>query len=296
VLDVKGRPGRFVGLLLEVFNPTAAWWGEGDEKVYVDGEPFPSTFGTGTEDYFGYAWSDPHPFANAFHAQTRCDGPGNRGYTSVVRHQILDAIPWHDRFAFDMEIWHWQAVKVQYASIAYFYAAPGATISPGIPDLSQRVIHTAPPVFRVPGVIEGESLKVASKSSGDVSNQDMLGFGEQWSGARQLWWVCREKGSKLLLELPVAALGDYDISAAFTKAGDYGIAALAIDEQPLGEPIDLYAPHPQVLHSGPIALGERTLTAGAHTLTVTMVDKNPKSSSYLFGLDWIKLARVTQGR
>ena len=37
------------------------WWGEGDEKFFVDGEKFPSTFGTGSEDYFGYAWCHPGP-------------------------------------------------------------------------------------------------------------------------------------------------------------------------------------------------------------------------------------------
>ncbi|GAI75310.1 unnamed protein product, partial [marine sediment metagenome] len=39
------------------------WWGEGDEKFYVDGEKFPSTFGTGSEDFIGYAWSAEPPFS-----------------------------------------------------------------------------------------------------------------------------------------------------------------------------------------------------------------------------------------
>lgn len=39
------------------------WWGEGDEKFFVDGERFPSTFGTGSEDYIGYAWAAEPPFA-----------------------------------------------------------------------------------------------------------------------------------------------------------------------------------------------------------------------------------------
>ena len=69
LLDLKGK-GRFCGMMLSVLNPIGGieyghgmtktnsqwWWGEGDEKFYVDGEKFPSTFGTGTEDYFGYAW------------------------------------------------------------------------------------------------------------------------------------------------------------------------------------------------------------------------------------------------
>ncbi|MGC8644303.1 MAG: glycoside hydrolase family 172 protein, partial [Isosphaeraceae bacterium] len=92
-LRVSGATGRFVGLLVDIFNPTPAWWGEGDEKIYVDGELFPSTIGTGTEDYFGYAWGNPQPYANPFHAQTRCDGPGSKGNTSNIRYQILDSVP-----------------------------------------------------------------------------------------------------------------------------------------------------------------------------------------------------------
>ncbi|MDI6828287.1 MAG: DUF2961 domain-containing protein, partial [Armatimonadota bacterium] len=54
MLVTKGN-GRFCGVALEVWNPRGGWWGEGDEKFFVDGEKFPSTIGTGSEDYFGYA-------------------------------------------------------------------------------------------------------------------------------------------------------------------------------------------------------------------------------------------------
>ena len=59
MLKTEGR-GRFCGVMLHVWNPRGGWWGEGDEKFFVDGEKFPSTIGTGSEDYFGYAWCDPH--------------------------------------------------------------------------------------------------------------------------------------------------------------------------------------------------------------------------------------------
>ena len=38
-----------MGAMLNIMNPVIWWWGEGDEKVYIDGEEFPSIFGTGTE-------------------------------------------------------------------------------------------------------------------------------------------------------------------------------------------------------------------------------------------------------
>ena len=46
MLNTEGR-GRFCGVMLHVWNPRGGWWGEGDEKFFVDGEKFPSTFGTG---------------------------------------------------------------------------------------------------------------------------------------------------------------------------------------------------------------------------------------------------------
>ena len=288
-LRVSGAPGRFVGLLVNIFNPTPAWWGEGDEKIYVDGEPFPSTIGTGTEDYFGYAWGDNHPYTNPFHAQTRCDGPGSKGNTSNIRYQILDSVPFHTSLGFDIEVWHWEAVKIEYGSIAYFYAGQGAQVEPGVPDLSSRKVYPKPALKREPGVIEAEDLKVKAKTAGDVPNQDMLPFGDAWSAGRQLWWVVHEPGARLDLELPVKTAGTYAISAAFTKAGDYGTVKLALDGKPLGKDIDLYAPFPSVLHTGDVPLGTATLDAGPHTLSIILTGKNSKSTNYLVGMDWIKL-------
>lgn len=286
-LRVEGAPGRFVGLLCNLYNPTPAWWGEGDEKIYVDGETFPSTFGTGTEDYFGYAWGDSHTYMNPYHAQTRCDGPGSKGNTSNVRYQILDSVPFRKSLNFDIEVWHWEAVTIQYATLACFYAAPGATIEPGVPDLSTRTVHPRPPVKREPGAIEAEAMKVRGKTAGDVPSQDMTPFGDAWSGAQQLFWLVRDPGARLDLELPVDRDGTYSLWGGFTKAPDYATVQVSLDGKDLGRPIDLY--DERVVHGGETALGVVTLDAGPHVLSFTVAGKNPKSSSYLVGLDWLKL-------
>ena len=243
-LRVSGRPGRFVGLLLNVYNPTPAWWGEGDEKIYVDGESFPSTFGTGTEDYFGYAWGDNHLYSNPFHAQTRCDGPGSRGTPATSATSCSTACRSRNRWRSTSRSGTGRPVKIQYATVAYFYAGPGAKVEPGVPDLSGRKVYPRPPIKREAGALEAEDLKVKAKTAGDVPGQDMTPFGDAWSGARQLWWVGGGPKAKLDLELPVKAAGTYALSAAFTKAGDYGTVQLALDGEPLGKPIDLYAPAP----------------------------------------------------
>ena len=53
--------GRYIGANLSVVvNDTAysrAWWGEGEVKIYLDGDDeFPTLCGTGTEDYIGTGW------------------------------------------------------------------------------------------------------------------------------------------------------------------------------------------------------------------------------------------------
>jgi hypothetical protein len=42
--------------VLAVRTRSPSWFGEGDEKIYIDGEKLPSIRGTGTEDYFLSAW------------------------------------------------------------------------------------------------------------------------------------------------------------------------------------------------------------------------------------------------
>ncbi|MHC4886177.1 MAG: glycoside hydrolase family 172 protein [Planctomycetota bacterium] len=57
---VEGR-GRFLGVNVGVIADTEtyfkSWWGEGECKIYLDGDKeFPTLCGTGTEDYIGTAW------------------------------------------------------------------------------------------------------------------------------------------------------------------------------------------------------------------------------------------------
>lgn len=65
--------GVYVGDALTVWNPEEIWWGEGDAKIWVDGEDFPSIFGTGTEDYYAYAYGGQNRafYEHPFHAQVR---------------------------------------------------------------------------------------------------------------------------------------------------------------------------------------------------------------------------------
>jgi hypothetical protein len=130
VLAEAEGEGYYVGNTLNVLNPTRSWWGEGDERIYVDGEAFPSHFGTGTEDYYGYAWCSNQLFSEPYIGQTASSTHESFGAISLYRFHIIDAIPFRRALRFDLEVRHWgPAVEVTYDSMSAWYARPGAEIS-----------------------------------------------------------------------------------------------------------------------------------------------------------------------
>jgi hypothetical protein len=127
-IQISGK-GLYAGDQVTLFNNTWHWWGEGDEKIFVDGESFPSSFGTGTEDYYGYSFGRQEAFSHPFIAQP--EGKGNMNFGPVVnmRHRSLDAIPFLSSIDANMELWHWADVRLNYALTTYFYAEPGSKIN-----------------------------------------------------------------------------------------------------------------------------------------------------------------------
>lgn len=124
--EVAGR-GQFVGLALCVANAGREWWGEGDEKIYIDEERHPRWFGTGTDDYFGAAWASADRFETGLRGRTVGRDQDHAGWSSLYRFHLLDAIPFQQRFRFDQELHAWDPKsQVSISSVAYWYAAPGA--------------------------------------------------------------------------------------------------------------------------------------------------------------------------
>ncbi len=281
--------GRFVGGALHIINPVKHWWGEGDEKIYVDGETFPSHLGTGTEDYYGYAWCCNERFVHAYHNQPRCDGPGNFGNTSVNRFHIIDDIPFTKSFKFDIENWHWNPVcDTTRAAISYWYARPGCWdewfFGPVTKDDVKIEPMPALPIARVPGALEGEKLDVVEKT-GSTSTQELPDF----SGEAHLWWIQGKPGDKLTLAFVAKEAGSKHVIVRLTKAVDYGIVQLSVNGLKAGEPIDLFQPD-GVGRTDELDLGAFDLKKGRNLLTVEIVGANTRAKKdYMFGLDYMLL-------
>ena len=199
--------GRFVGVMLHIWNPRGGWWGEGDEKFFVDGEKFPSTFGTGSEDYFGYACSSPNLFQHAYHNQTHNDG-NCRGHISVNRWQVAENVPFQKSFEGCLEKYYKNDRPTLYAGMAYWYLTPGGNDPYRAAPLSERVGYWTPvESIKLKGAIEGEKLKILGKTGGNTQEQELSGFGGQWSNDAHLWWIDAKPGDKLDLALPVKQAG-----------------------------------------------------------------------------------------
>ncbi len=122
-IDLQDKAGVYVGDMLQVNKAVGGWWGEGDEKIYIDGSNFPDDFGTGSEDYYGYAWGHPETFNHIFNSQPLGDANrSDRGGTTVnSRERDLDAIPFRNSLRFDMESWNWFGGPVNFAWTCFWY-------------------------------------------------------------------------------------------------------------------------------------------------------------------------------
>ncbi len=286
--------GRFCGVMLHVWNPKGGqyppagagryWWGEGDEKFFVDGEKFPSTFGTGSEDYFGYAWGSGALFQTPYHCQTMTQD--NKGHQSVLRWQVADSVPFAKSFEGAMEKYFPNDWPTRYAAtVCWYLSADGEDPHLALPVEERDNYYDRPP--RTPG-----GFKLLSEPPGNVDTQPMGHFtGGTWDKNDQLWWTQAEPGDKLEIALPIKEDGKYKIGAVLTKANDYAIVQPFVNGQKAGPPIDLY--NTSVISTDLLPLGEFQLTEGEHNLTIEIVGANEEAKkSYMFGMDRLIIGRM----
>ena len=134
--------------------------------------------------------------------------------------------------------------------------------------------------------LEGESLVLLSASA-PAAPQNMTSFGSGWSGG-QLWFRADSPGDAVTVKLNVPRTGTYTLTAAYTRAPDYGQHVLSIDGTIIGGTFNGYVVG-EVIPSGPVSYGDVHLDAGTHTLRLQVMGKTPASRGYFAGLDYVEL-------
>ncbi|MBD3617360.1 MAG: DUF2961 domain-containing protein [Gracilimonas sp.] len=289
---LKGQ-GVFVGDVLTLFNTAYDWWGEGDEKIYVDGEDFPSHFGTGTEDYYGYAWVRPEIFNNhPFIAQP--DGSGNitPGYTINTRFRVLDAIPFNKELKLDMELWHWTSTLIDYAPVTYFYLRPAGDIlvKNDTANVKREVNLKREDVFSSwieHNKIDGQNLIVDFFSGGKMRFQYLYDVG--FTGNKHLWWHEAKPGDKLHLRFKSKEDGTFKLMANLTKAPEFSTVRIWVNGKRVSKDFNGYS---ESFKTEKIELGEFELEKGDNYLEVEIQKNSPDSEQAFFGLDYIDFEKI----
>jgi hypothetical protein len=276
VLEAEGE-GHFVGLNMSMQSYDGGLgYLEGDEMVYVDGEQWPSMYGTGTEDYFISGWYfNRGEFAAPYHGLILKDD--SLGRIAAYRFQIQDAVPFKKSIRFTIEHGHANTEAADYSSTAYWYQKePHRKFDPLLPPGMRIPLRVAVPNK----AIEAESLKPNEASASTVV-EDMSSAGADWSDGKQLKIITRKEGESCSFNLPGLEPW-YDVSVYFTKGPTYGDVTIYSGSQKVGE-LKGYSNVSEP--GGKLLIQNVKLQDKSVQLRFVVTGKNWKSTGFEIGLD-----------
>jgi hypothetical protein len=302
ILDAVGQ-GHYVGTVMSARSRSPFWFGEGDIRMYVDGETKPSIQGTGTEDYFLMAWGlneSLFPYFGCTYMSTDFENLGTE--YCLYRWHIADPVRFTKSLRFEIEHTGWitgdetttgeTAGHVEreddMATVAFWYQVGQPKRFTKLPPLAQRQF----PNLDV--IIEGKALLPTAKHSPGVLE---LEKGYDWTGDGQVRFLPAGDEPVIEMEFAVEKAEYRGLILRFTYGQDYGVYRVFLDGKNVGEPpdymvgqkladYDFFSPTLQVKDH---YLGSFQFTPGKHTLRLVCVGRNPLSKGRTVGLDSVRL-------
>ena len=291
ILDAEGR-GHYVGTVLSAYCRTANWFGEGDDFFYIDGETEPSLRGTGTEDYFCDAWGF-REFNRPDYGVVQFDGYEVGDRVSVYRWHTRDPVRFTRSLKVEIEhkgtMYDDKGGRVSgfheradlFSSVAFWYQAGKAKRFATLPAAAERVVPVT--LFEIEASVESAKPS-PSETKFEASPSTMF------SDRQQL--LARFAGEKSALVVPftVAAATRGVARLRLAASPESGVWSVALDGEPVGNNVDLYAPTWAVRE---IRVGMVDLDEGEHMLTFECRGRNPSSLGYFLGLDVLSVDEIT---
>lgn len=291
VLETTGK-GHYVGTVLAVRTRSPSWFGEGDEKIYIDGEAKPSIWGTGTEDYFLSAWglkakSTP-TFGVPYFDQWGIVG----GHTSAYRWHLSDPLVFNTgiKVTFEHFGWispdenpegktnSWNPREDDYSSVAFWYQTGEPTFAARAPHARER---------RLP------SLERVTVRAADFAAEEHHGTGEARSqqvgvhdAPHLLYMPPAAEGAWLEIPVTVEKKEPLRLLLNVTKSYDFGIYQAYFDGTRIGDRFDLYGEN---IEAGEVHLLDFWPDPGKHTLRLECVGRNPRSQGCYCGIESVRL-------
>ncbi|MBN2505151.1 MAG: DUF2961 domain-containing protein [Verrucomicrobia bacterium] len=291
VLETRGK-GHYVGTVLSVRTRSPSWFGEGDEKIYIDGETKPSIWGTGTEDYFLSAWGLKTTQTPYFGVPCFDQWGIVGGHTSAYRWHVCDPIVFRTGIKVTFEHFGWIAPdenpgyrstswnerEDDYASVAFWYQT-------GLPTFDARAPHARarrlPSLERVVACAR-EVVDGSRHGVGSVSKQSLAFY----EGPQLLYRAPSADGAWLEIPFEIKVKEPLRLLLTLTKSYDFGRYQPYLDGVRIGGPLDLY--------SAEVATEEAHLLdfwpePGAHTVRLECVGKHALSQGYFLGIEAVRL-------
>ena len=289
ILETTGK-GHYVGTVLSVRTRSPSWFGEGDEKIYIDGEAKASIWGTGTEDYFLSAWglkttSTPY-FGTPCFDQWGIVG----GHTSAYRWHLNDPIVFQKGIKVTIEHYgwispdenpdyksdSWNEREDDYSSVAYWYQTGKPTFSARAPHARERVLPNLDKIFHaVPCPEERKGIGPAEvQRILDYPNGQILYRPPQAEGA----WI--EIPFEVKEKEPVRLL----INA--TRSYDFGRYQASLNGVKIGPVLDFYN---KETDNWEYHLLDFWPDPGTYTLRLECVGKDAQSAAHWLGIESVRL-------
>jgi hypothetical protein len=147
-MEATGR-GHFIGVTHGVEQNQEEWFGEGDDMIFIDGDPNPTINGTGTEDYYNGAWDfGGQPFAYLHNGAPYIIDPERiGGRYCLYRWHIESPITFEKSIRVTMEHGHANHRSDNFYTVAYWYQTEPHQQFPPLPRVEERI----PRIFAVGG-------------------------------------------------------------------------------------------------------------------------------------------------
>jgi len=288
ILDTKGK-GHYVGTVLAVRSRSPSWFGEGDEKVYIDGEERASIWGTGTEDYFLSAWGlkttgTPY-FGVPYFDQWGIVG----GHTSAYRWHVNDPLVFNSGIKVTIEHFgwissdenpknqtnSWNEREDDYSSVAFWYQTGTPTFTARAPSGPER---------RLPSIERAiiYARDGSKHGAGTVQNQQLEFFG----GEQVLYMPTAQEGAWLEVAFEVKKKEPLRLLLNMSKSYDFGKYQAYLNGVKLGGPMDFYS---ATVADQEFHLLDFWPDPGQYVLRLECVGKNVASSGYFAGIESVRL-------
>lgn len=290
LLETTGK-GHFVGAVLGVRMRSPAWFGEGDEKIYIDGETIPSIWGTGTEDYFLSAWGlqmNSTPYFGVPFFDYRTLG----GHVSSYRWHLHDPIVFNTSIKVTLEHMGWMSEdenpeyqatswnerEDDYASVAFWYQTGVPTFAERAPGADERRL---PNLARI--IVQAvDFVDTGKHGQGKVGKSTSFFYEEEVVE----YQPARIAGAWLEFPIEVKTKEPLRLAVNGERSLDGGRYQAFLNGVKIGQPLEFYADTPKGWKS---PLLDFWPEPGTYTLRLQCVGKNHRSSGYACRIQSVRL-------